>query len=60
MTRCRRPIQIETTDLDKCEADLVILRAARGLIQDQEREIEELKRQRSTYRIALLAVAHLK
>lgn len=58
--RCRLPIRIETTELDKCEADIVILRAAKELIVEQESEIEELKRRVGTYRIALLAVAHLK
>lgn len=48
------------TELDKCEADITILRATRELLVDQEREIEELKRRVATYRIALLAVAHLK
>lgn len=41
------------------EADLTILRATRELIIEQEAEIEELRRQRGTYRIALLALAHL-
>lgn len=48
------------TELDKCEAELTILRAAKELIEAQEAEIEELKRRVGTYRISLLALAHLK
>lgn len=55
--RCRTRA---TTELDKCEADITILRATRELLVAQESEIEELKRRVATYRIALLAVAHLK
>lgn len=58
--RCRLPIRIDTTELDKCEAEITILRATRELLVAQESEIEELKRRVATYRIALLAVAHLK
>ena len=64
--RCRmsRPnitwTELADSDMDKDQVAISILTAAKELIEDQESEIEELKRRVATYRIALLAVAHLK
>lgn len=66
MTRCRRPrlnvtwTELVDSDISPDQVTIAVLTAAKEHLEDQEREIEELKRRVGTYRIALLAVAHLK
>lgn len=64
--RCRLPrlnvtwTELVDSDINPDEVTIAVLSAAKEHLEDQEREMEELKRRVATYRIALLAVAHLK
>lgn len=68
MTRCRLPkakkpetwTELVDSGIDEYEVAIALLAASKEHMEDQEREMEELKRRVATYRLALLAVAHLK
>ncbi len=63
--RCRLPRQSMTwtqlvdSDMNQDEVTIAVLTAAKEHLEDQERQIEELKRRVGTYRLSLLALAHL-
>lgn len=57
---CRSFNPRSDNDIELAETTIAVLQAAKQHMEDQEAEIEELKRRVGTYRISLLALAHLK